>query len=53
MLRKTKSSATPERRTYTNEFKRDAVAMLLDGHSTTSIVERLGLSPCRCSLTFP
>ncbi|WP_430451254.1 transposase [Rhodopirellula europaea] len=44
MPRKTKPSANPERRSYTDEFKRDAVAMLLVGHSATSIVERLGIS---------
>ncbi|MCA9224009.1 MAG: transposase [Planctomycetales bacterium] len=44
MPRKTKPSMTPERRRYTDEFKRDAVAMLLDGHSASSIVERLGIS---------
>lgn len=44
MPRKTKPSANPERRTCTDEFKRDAVAMLLDGHSAKSIVERLGIS---------
>jgi transposase len=32
------------RRTYPEEFKREAVQMLLDGHSVTSVVERLGLS---------
>ena len=44
MPRKNKALTTPERRIYTDEFKRDAVAMLLDGHSATSIVERLGIS---------
>lgn len=44
MPRKTKPAVTPERRLYTDEFKRDAVAMLLDGHSASSIVERLGIS---------
>jgi transposase len=44
MPRKTKPTSTPERRTYTDEFKRDAVAMLLDGHSAASIVQRLGIS---------
>ncbi len=44
MPRKTMSSSTRERRVYTDEFKRNAVAMLLDGHSATSIVERLGIS---------
>ncbi len=44
MPRKTKPSLTAERRIYTDEFKRDAVAMLLDGHSAASIVKRLGIS---------
>jgi transposase len=32
------------RRQFTKEFKQDAVQMLLDGHSATSVAERLGLS---------
>jgi transposase len=32
------------RRSYPEEFKREAVQMLLDGHSVASVVERLGLS---------
>lgn len=32
------------RRSYTREFKEEAVQMLLDGHSASSICERLGLS---------
>ena len=32
------------RRKFTEPFKRDAVQMLLDGHSAASIVDRLGLS---------
>jgi transposase len=32
------------RRRYTDEFKSEAVQMLLDGHSAASIYERLGLS---------
>ena len=32
------------RRLFTEEFKREAVALLLDGHSATSVAERLGLS---------
>ena len=32
------------RRSFTREFKEEAVRMLLDGHSARSIVERLGLS---------
>jgi len=34
----------PSRRSFPEEFKRDAVQMLLDGHSAQSVVERLGLS---------
>ncbi len=32
------------RRQYTEEFKEEAVQMLLDGHSATSVAERLGIS---------
>lgn len=32
------------RRIYTAEFKENAVRMLLDGHSASSICERLGIS---------
>ena len=32
------------RRQFTEDFTRDAVQMLLDGHSAPSVVERLGLS---------
>jgi transposase len=32
-----------ERRTFTDEFKRDAVQMLLDGHSAPSVAKNLGL----------
>ena len=32
------------RRSYTREFKEEAVQMLLDGHSAGSVCERLGLS---------
>jgi transposase len=44
MTRKDQSESPPPRREYTDEFKRDAVQMLLDGHSAKSIVERLGIS---------
>jgi len=44
MPRKTSPKSTPNRRSYTDEFKRNAVAMLLDGHSAASIVQRLGIS---------
>jgi transposase len=38
--RKVKNS----RREYSDEFKREAVQMLLDGHTASSVSERLGLS---------
>lgn len=37
-------SRRPKRRRYTKEFKEEVVQMLLDGHSASSIAERLGLS---------
>lgn len=39
-----KKSGKQARRSFTDEFKREAVALLLDGHSATSVSERLGLS---------
>lgn len=44
MPRKKQSSGKSSRRVFTREFKEEAVQMLLDGHSASSIVERLGLS---------
>lgn len=38
-----KKGATKRRR-FTAEFKADAVQMLFDGHTATSVCERLGLS---------
>jgi len=35
---------SPERRRFTEEFKAEAVQMLLDGHAASSICQRLGLS---------
>ena len=32
------------RRVFTEDFRREAVQMLLDGHTATSVAERLGLS---------
>jgi transposase len=32
------------RRSYADEFKQEAVQMLLDGHSASSVADRLGLS---------
>lgn len=44
MPRKQSDSTTRSRRTFTEEFRREAVQMLLDGHSAPSVAERLGLS---------
>lgn len=37
-------SRSPKRRRFTEEFKAEAVQMLLDGHTASSVCERLGLS---------
>ena len=39
-----KKLATRVRRSFTAEFKREALALLLDGRSATSVAERLGLA---------
>ena len=44
MSKKAGKSESPSRRVYTDEFKQEAVQMLLDGHSAGSVCERLGLS---------
>lgn len=44
MARKTLKPKPLSRRVFTPEFKQEAVQMLLDGHSASSIVDRLGLS---------
>ena len=44
MSAKSTKQTSNVRRQYTEEFKREAVQMLLDGHSAPSVVERLGLS---------
>ena len=44
MSRKQMPPSKPTRREFTEEFKREAVQMLLDGHTAKSICERLGLS---------
>ena len=44
MPRKKPVAPTRTRRTFTQEFRRKAVQMLLDGHSASSVAERLGLS---------
>jgi transposase len=38
------ANAKRSRRQFTEEFRRDAVQMLLDGHTAASVAERLGLS---------
>jgi transposase len=44
MSRKVEPQKPESKRSFTDEFKREAVQMLMDGHSASSIVERLGLS---------
>ena len=44
MIAKSTKQTSNVRRQFTEEFKREAVQMLLDGHSAPSVVERLGLS---------
>ncbi len=41
-VKKTKTPAAKRRR-FTDEFKQEAVQMLLDGHTASSVAERLGL----------
>ena len=43
MASKQRKTASNERQNYSEDFKREAVQMLLDGHSATSIIERLGI----------
>lgn len=43
MSGKQKKTGSVERKHYSEEFKREAVQMLLDGHSATSIVQQLGI----------
>jgi transposase len=44
MARTKPKSKIATRRSYSDEFKQEAVQLLLDGHSATSVAERLGLS---------
>ncbi|MCA8993679.1 MAG: transposase [Planctomycetaceae bacterium] len=41
---KSTKTTTRERRTYTEDFKRDAVQLHLDGQSAPAVAQRLGLS---------
>jgi transposase len=43
-LKRMPSAGRGSRRSFPEEFKRDAVQMLLDGHTAQSVAERLGLS---------
>jgi len=43
MARKKSKTKTRVRRTFTKQFKQDAVQMLLDGHSASSVSANLGL----------
>ena len=40
-----KKQSRLKRRQFTEEFKREAVQMLLDGHTAPAVAERLGLNP--------
>ena len=44
MSRKQLETPPARRRVFTDEFKQEAVQMLLDGHSAASVADRLGLS---------
>jgi transposase len=41
-MARTKPKKTKSRRSFSEEFKQEAVQMLLDGHSAPSVAERLG-----------
>ena len=41
---KRSSKPKPHRREYDDDLKREAVAMLLDGHTAQSVVDNLGIS---------
>jgi transposase len=42
--RKPEAAAPSNRRVFTDEFRREAVQMMLDGHTAASVAERLGLA---------
>jgi len=44
LKRKPHQSLAKRRRRFPDDFKREAVQMLLDGHTASSVAERLGLS---------
>ncbi|MGH9892127.1 MAG: transposase [bacterium] len=43
-MKATKATTSSPRRQYPDDLKREAVQMLLDGHSALSVVRNLGLS---------
>ena len=51
MSSKSKKQVLNARRQFTDDFKRETVQMLLDGHSASSVVERLELAPSKRSPT--
>ena len=38
------AAAVPKRRRFTDDFRREAVQMMLDGHSAPSVAQRLGIT---------
>jgi transposase len=44
MVKSKPKAASRQRRSFSEEFKQEAVQMLLDGHSAPSVAQRLGLS---------
>jgi transposase len=42
--RKPEAATPSKRRVFTDEFRREAVQMMLDGHKAASVAERLGLA---------
>jgi transposase-like protein len=44
MAKKPAKPLKQSRRRFTDEFKREAVALMLDGHLAAAVAERLGLS---------
>jgi transposase len=43
MAKRTSNISRKSRRTFTKDFKQQAVRMLLDGHSASSVADRLGI----------
>ena len=44
MPRKQSATVPSTRRVFTKDFKQEAVQMLLDGHTASSVADRLGLA---------